>query len=380
MMHTKTILWSLGALLLAACSGGDQAMLDVHVDGGAGRTLYLDRYENNRPVHLDSVTLDAQGKGSLSIASLPLDFYRVAFDDQDQLVLALDSTSSVSVQATVGDMPATAQASGNTHSELLLDFVRRSDALQQEAQGIRERLANGDQDPDDLDRLNALNDQLMTLAKEAVDQNPGSPVQYYAVTRLNAQDHVDRYVKVRDDLRGTMAGSPIYQGYSNAVDRMVKQAEALRQQQERQQQLEQLLPIGGDAPDFAQQTPNGGTLRLSDLRGKLVLIDFWASWCKPCRLENPNVKRVYDRYHAKGFEILGVSLDRNRDAWLQAIEQDGLPWKHVSDLAFWNNEAAQLYGVSSIPYTVLVDREGKILAKGLRGNGLEQKLAEVLGS
>ncbi|MCB0611526.1 MAG: TlpA family protein disulfide reductase, partial [Lewinella sp.] len=220
----------------------------------------------------------------------------------------------------------------------------------------------------------------MTLAKEAVDQNPGSPVQYYAVTRLNAQDHVDRYVKVRDDLRGTMAGSPIYQGYSNAVDRMVKQAEALRQQQERQQQLEQLLPIGGDAPDFAQQTPNGGTLRLSDLRGKLVLIDFWASWCKPCRLENPNVKRVYDRYHAKGFEILGVSLDRNRDAWLQAIEQDGLPWKHVSDLAFWNNEAAQLYGVSSIPYTVLVDREGKILAKGLRGNGLEQKLAEVLGS
>ena len=295
-------------------------------------------------------------------------------------MLALDSTSSVSVQATMGDMPATAQASGNTHSELLLDFVRRSDALQQEAQGIRERLANGDQDPDDLDRLNALNDQLMTLAKEAVDQNPGSPVQYYAVTRLNAQDHMDRYVKVRDDLRGTMAGSPIYQGYSNAVDRMVKQAEALRQQQERQQQLEQLLPIGGDAPDFAQQTPNGGTLRLSDLRGKLVLIDFWASWCKPCRLENPNVKRVYDRYHAKGFEILGVSLDRNRDAWLQAIEQDGLPWKHVSDLAFWNNEAAQLYGVSSIPYTVLVDREGKILAKGLRGNGLEQKLAEVLGS
>jgi alkyl hydroperoxide reductase subunit AhpC len=96
-------------------------------------------------------------------------------------------------------------------------------------------------------------------------------------------------------------------------------------------------------------------------------------------MENPNVKRVYERFNKKGFEILGVSLDRDHAAWVKAIQDDGLPWKHVSDLGFWNNAAAQEYGVTGIPYTVLVDREGKILDKGLRGEQLEQKLAELLG-
>jgi thiol-disulfide isomerase/thioredoxin len=108
-----------------------------------------------------------------------------------------------------------------------------------------------------------------------------------------------------------------------------------------------------------------------------VLIDFWASWCRPCRMEMPNVKKAYAIYHPKGLEILGVSLDKTKDAWAGAIKQDGLTWKHVSDLAFWNNAAAQLYGVSSIPYSVLVDRDGKVIAKNLRGPALEAKLAEV---
>ena len=119
---------------------------------------------------------------------------------------------------------------------------------------------------------------------------------------------------------------------------------------------------------------------LSQLRGKYVLIDFWAAWCRPCRMENPAVKKVYDKYHRKGFEILGVSLDQSREAWVGAIQADGLPWKHVSDLGYWNNAAAQEYGGSSIPFTVLLDREGKVIAKGLRAHDLEAKLAEIFGS
>jgi peroxiredoxin len=142
--------------------------------------------------------------------------------------------------------------------------------------------------------------------------------------------------------------------------------------------LSNLLPIGSEAPEIRQQTPDGATFALSQLRGKYVLIDFWASWCRPCRIENPNVKLVYEKYHKKGFEILGVSLDRDHAAWLKAIKDDGLPWKHVSDLGFWNNAAAQEYGVSSIPFTVLVDREGRIVAKGLRAHDLDAKLAELL--
>jgi len=138
--------------------------------------------------------------------------------------------------------------------------------------------------------------------------------------------------------------------------------------------------IGDKAPELAfMNADSTKVLKLSELRGKYVLIDFWASWCRPCRMENPNVKRVYDRFNKKGFEILGVSLDRDHAAWVKAIQDDGLPWKHVSDLGFWNNAAAQEYGVTGIPYTVLVDREGKILDKGLRGEQLEQRLAELLG-
>jgi peroxiredoxin len=137
--------------------------------------------------------------------------------------------------------------------------------------------------------------------------------------------------------------------------------------------------IGAEAPEIEMQTPEGNTMKLSELRGKYVLIDFWASWCGPCRRENPNVKKVYAKYKDKGFEILGVSLDRSKDRWLKAIEADDLPWPHVSDLMQWKNEAAQTYGVSSIPYTVLVDPKGKIVATRLRGPSLEAKLAEVFG-
>lgn len=146
---------------------------------------------------------------------------------------------------------------------------------------------------------------------------------------------------------------------------------------EQQIETQKSFVVGGTAPDFTQQTPEGEDLSLSDLRGKVVLVDFWASWCGPCRRENPNVKRVYDTYHEQGFEILGVSLDRTKDRWLKAIADDGLPWPHVSDLQGWKNAAAVLYSVSSIPHTILLDRDGKIIARGLRGPQLEAKLAEI---
>ena len=133
-----------------------------------------------------------------------------------------------------------------------------------------------------------------------------------------------------------------------------------------------------EAPDIELPSPDGFALRLSDLRGKVVLVDFWASWCRPCRMENPNVVRLYQRFHDKGFEIFSVSLDQSRDAWLKAIQDDGLLWPHhVSDLRGWNSTAGRLYGISSIPATVLVDRQGNIVARNLRGSELEKKLTEI---
>jgi thiol-disulfide isomerase/thioredoxin len=137
---------------------------------------------------------------------------------------------------------------------------------------------------------------------------------------------------------------------------------------------------GAMAPEINLATPEGPNLALSSLRGKYVLIDFWASWCGPCRRENPNVVKTYAAYKDKGFEIFGVSLDQSREAWLKAIETDKLVWKHVSDLQYWSSAGAQAYQVNSIPQTFLLDPDGRIIAKGLRGAALDQYLAKLFES
>ncbi len=151
--------------------------------------------------------------------------------------------------------------------------------------------------------------------------------------------------------------------YTKALDTRIKE--------------EKPLSVGSDVPEIALAGENGEAIKLSSLRGKYVLIDFWASWCRPCRMENPNNVRLYNAYKEKGFEIYGVSLDNDKNAWAAAIKKDSLTWLHVSDLKGWQSSAARQFKVTSIPYTVLIDPQGKIIGKNLRGEALAAKLATL---
>lgn len=177
---------------------------------------------------------------------------------------------------------------------------------------------------------------------------------------IDKDKYFPTYLKVAEKLKKEWSAYAVAKNFIETVERMKPTA------------------IGQPAPDIVLPDTNGNIVKLSSLRGKYVLVDFWAKWCGPCRQENPNVVRVFNKYKDKGFTVFGVSLDRRKEDWLQAIEQDGLTWTHVSDLKYWQSEAAKLYNINSIPFSVLVDPNGIIIDKNLRGAALEKRLAEVI--
>ena len=253
---------------------------------------------------------------------------------------------------------------GSEGQKIYDQFMAINATAQQEAMKLQQeyQAANGDQA-----KMQAVQEayaKLMTDAQaketELIKANPDSYVSTFVIVSGMGQMEYEQ-LKERYNLLGEKAKAS---AQGKAIAAQIAKLES--------------TAIGQIAPNFTITTPEGESISLYDIKGKVKLIDFWASWCGPCRGENPHVVEIYKEYHPKGLEIFGVSLDNNKEAWVKAIADDGLVWKHGSDLKGWQSAPAQLYSVSGIPHIVLLDENNKIIAKNLRGDELKQKIAELL--
>lgn len=359
------------SFLSCGTSNNEGTKLTIHgeveqiVPGGWVR---LEKIEEQKIAYVDSALVETDGAYKLIVTVDEPSFYRLNFNNRQHVMLILTGKErTVEVNAAGNNPQGFSEVSGSYDTQYMRDMDELTNNFQKDVQRINwqagQARASGD-----LVTFQALSIEYQELSKESDDRMKKmvwnavpSLAAYYGIQRLNLEQNFPFFDSVSIALSRALPNNYISK-------KLFKMVEAKRS-----------LTIGSEAPEIALPDPDGKIIRLSSLRGNYVLIDFWAAWCRPCRVENPNVVRVYKQYQKENFEILGVSLDRKREAWIQAIKQDGLPWKHISDLKYFNSVAARTYQIDAIPTTYLINPEGKIIAKNLRGQSLIAKLKEIFG-
>ncbi len=353
-------------IVLAACQSNNTSYkISGNIAGLDSGVVYLVKAQAGAPLMIDTSDI-VNGEFSFSGEITIPELHYLRLNDREYFAQFFLENESIDVK-TYKDSLSSTVVSGSPETDVFNAYLDELELLSKQVRDLQGQyqtaIQRGNQDEIDrieIDRKAAL-ENMKVFAKNFVRENSTSVVApFITLSQLTQQLQYDELKELMDLFPAEISESVYMVELKKAVDDLGKTA------------------VGVEAPDFTMNDTEGNPLTLSSLRGKYVLIDFWASWCAPCRQENPNVVKLYNEYKDKGFDILGVSLDRDKAAWLKAIEDDGLTWNHVSDLKYWQNEVAQLYGVRGIPYTVLLDPEGKIAAKNLRGQQLEDKLKELL--
>ena len=361
------------------CSNGPKGSIQGNIEGAQGKTIFLERFVNNRMVFTDSAVIGSDGS-FLLVPSKPLElnYYRVVIDKENSLALITDSTESANVKATLGDFTQSASICGSERSEELHELESKCAPFDQKELDARQRITQPDVSMEEKQMLNQSmaenRREMVKCIKDWLVTHESSPAALIAIQRLDPRTEMATFNKIFANLNESFGHTLLYKAMKQELSKLSNPGK------QQAAETNSAIAVGQPAPEIALNDPQGKLRKLSDLKGKTVLLDFWASWCGPCRRENPNVVAAYNKYNKDGFEVFSVSLDRAKEPWLEAIKQDGLLWpNHVSDLKWWECEAAKTYNVHSIPFTVLIDKEGKILGHNLRGAMLEDKLKAIYG-
>lgn len=347
------------------------------INGAAQQKLYVEAPSERGTIPVANTIINADGTFKLegNIPGLGYFFLRLGEDKNNLIPVTIEPNNNLKINCQVAEFNLKPNASGTNWAKVMNEYLAQLQAFQyaqDSLMAIQKTMSKED--------LNAkyyeAKEKVDVFVRKKMMQQPGSP--YNIVLSM------------------VLLPTTSFEGWNELNLSVLEQvAQAYEQKYQGQQaastfrsQVDQISSAYTDyantnngsnpAPEISMNTPEGKLLKLSDLKGKVVLIDFWASWCGPCRKENPNVVRLFKKYEKQGFTVLSVSLDEDPDAWQAAIQKDGLIWKnHVSELKGWESSATAAYGFDGIPYTVLVNREGNIIGKDLRGEVLERKLFEV---
>ena len=334
-----------------------------------------------QPLQIDSISVSEQ-KNSFTLrgtTSATTGMYDILVDREGPMIPLVNDVPEMKVNIDFGNKEKIYSVTGSDASKKLQDFIidysNYSMVINKELLAIDslKQLAA----PDSLlivaaNSKNKAIDALNTFLKKFLDNSNQATIASFALGRSAKTLPPAEF---ESELNKLLTKFP----KENTIQAIKKQYDTFRAQAKEAEQRRQLGSwVGKKAPDLVLPDVNGKQIAISSFRGKYLLVDFWASWCGPCRKENPNVVAAYNRFKNKNFTILGVSLDEKKEAWVDAIQSDGLSWTHISDLAYWKSKAVATFSFEGIPFNVLLDPQGNVIAEGLRGEGLFQKLEEVL--